>query len=177
MVEANERHIAPWIWVMIVLLAIILVFVIWWVVAAQSPRTVVIVPGPSQPTTPPTQQPSPPSGTAQPPQPVVVQPQTPVNIYVQDRQPSPKVIIVPRDQQPPPSAQGATQVTLPGAFKYQGKTWTASDEAITSSTAKLKDIGATVDGNPLYAGQGAEPPHDTLYLETSPGSGIFLKYE
>lgn len=192
MVEIRERRIAPWIWVLIVLLALILIFVVWWVVAASNTGGVVVVPGPSQPTAQPTQpaqpsQPSQPSGggtqqptsggTQQPAQPVVVQPQPPINIYIENKQPAPKVTVAPKGQQPPSTAQNAQQVDLPGAFKYQGKTWNASSTAVMSSSTKLKDIGVTVDGKPLYADQDAKPPYDQLYIETSPGSGIFLLYD
>ncbi len=185
MAEIRERRIAPWVWVLIVLLALILIFVVWWVVAAQSPSNVVVVPGPSQPTTTPQtptappSQPSPPAQPATPSggtQPVVVQPQPPVNIYINTKGATPEVYVVPKGQQPP-SSSNAQQVNLPGAFKYQGKTWTASDTAVTSATAKLKEIGVSVRGKPLYADQNAKPPYDTLYIETSPGSGVFLEYD
>ena len=177
MVEEHERRVPPWVWVLIVLLALILVFVVWWVVAAQNPGTVVVVPGPSQPTTPPQTQPSQPTGGTQPTQPVVVQPRSPVNIYINNKQPSPEVYVVPKGQQLPSGAQNAQQVTLPGAFNYQGRTWSASDQAVTSDTMKLKEIGVSVNGKPLYAAQDAKPPYDALYLETSSGSGVFLKYD
>ena len=177
MEHEHERRVAPWVWVLIVLLALILVFVVWWVVAAQNPGTVVIVPGPSQPTISPQPQPSQPTDETQPTQPVVVQPQPPVNIYINTDQPSPQVFVVPRGQQRPNGAQNAQQVTLPGAFNYQERTWSASDQAVTSDTMKLKEIGVSVNGKPLYAAQDAKPPYDALYLETSSGSGVFLKYD
>jgi outer membrane biosynthesis protein TonB len=210
MEHEHERRIAPWVWVLIVLLALILVFVVWWVVAAQNPGTVVVVPGPSQPTTTPQTQPSQPAGgtqpsqpaqpsqpsqpakpqpaakpqqpaqpsqASQPKQPVVVQPQPPINIYVNNKQPAPQVYIVPKGQQPPSGAQNAQQVTLPGAFNYQGRTWSPSNQAVTSASTKLKEIGVSVNSKPIYAAQDAKPPYDALYLETSPGSGVFLKYD
>jgi hypothetical protein len=158
----DNRGVAPWIWVLIVLLAILLVFVIWWAVAAQSQRTVT-VPGPAQPTTP-AQQPAPPQ---------VVE--RPVTIYVEGGQTPSTVYIVPKGQQPPP--QATEQVSLPGEFGYAGNNWEPSGQAVTSDSVKLMDTGLQVDGNTIYADEGAQPPYSTLYLQTQPGSGVYIKYE
>ena len=41
----------------------------------------------------------------------------------------------------------------------------------------LKDTGSSVDGNIVYAERDDQPPYDELYLETEPGSSIYIKYE
>ena len=173
----NDRPgIAPWVWVLIVLAAIILIFVIWWAVAAQGPEQVVVVPGgeEEQPVQPPPQQPS-----AQQPeeQPQVIERERPVNIYIEREGREPNVVVVPRDEQQPRAEERMRQVDLPGEFRYQGRTWEPSDQAVSGDEVSLRDTGASVDGNVVYARQDAERPYDELYLETEPGSGIYIKYE
>ncbi|HET6457046.1 MAG TPA: hypothetical protein VFI02_21820 [Armatimonadota bacterium] len=162
----DNRGVAPWIWVLIVLLAILLVFVVWWAVAAQSQRTVT-VPGPAQPTTPPAQQPA----QTTPPQVV----ERPVTIYIERGQTPSTVYIVPKGQQPPP--QATEQVSLPGEFSYAGKNWEPAGQAVPSDSVKLVDTGLQVEGNTIYADEGAQPPYRALYLQTQPGSGVYIKYE
>lgn len=165
----ERRRMAPWVWVLIVLAALILVFVIWWAVAAQGPKeTVVIQPEEVE------QPPAPPQPVEQP---VVVEREQPVNIYIQPQQPRPNVVIVPRGQQPPAAKERLRQVDLPGQFRYQGNMWEPSDQAVLEDDVNLKDTGASVGGNIVYADRDAEAPYDRLYLETEPGSGVYLKYE
>ncbi|HUV04594.1 MAG TPA: hypothetical protein VMX94_05755 [Armatimonadota bacterium] len=170
-----RRGPPPWVWVLIVLAALILVFVVWWTIAAQGPRqTVVVVPEEERPAVPPVQRPP---AERPPEQPVVVEREPPVNIYIGREQPRPSVIVVPKGEQPPEAMERLRQVNLPGRFRYQGKTWEPADQAVSSEDADLKDTGASVDGNIVYAERDDQPPYDELYLETEPGSGIYIKYE
>jgi len=175
MEHPHVRRGAPlWAWVLIVLAALILVFVIWWAIAAQGPeQTVVVLPKEERPTAPPEQPPP-----AKPPeQPVVVERERPVNIYIEREEPRPSVIVVPQGQQPPEARERLRQVDLPSRFRYQGKTWEPADQTVLREDVDLKDTGASVDGNIVYVQRDDEPPYDELYLETEPGSGIYLKYE
>jgi len=178
----NRPGFAPWVWVLIVLAAIVLIFVIWWAVGAQSPNQTVIVPGEQQqPTTVPpssTQpaQPTQPVQTPQSSQPVVVQPQRPVNIYVGKEQPNPNVVIVPRGEKIPQATDNMKQVNLPSSFKYTGTTWTAATDAVSGDYTTMTDIGAQVQGHEIYAPAGDTKPYTELYIETSPGSNVYLKY-
>ena len=166
-VHDGSRRIPPWVWILVVLLAVILIFVVWWAVAAESPERTVVVPGPAQPTAP-VQQPA-----QQPPaQPQVVE--RPVTIYVEPGQTPPTVYVVPKGQQPPQATQ---RLSLPGEFSYQGKNWEPSTTAVTSDTVKLTDTGASVVGNTVYAAADDQPPYSALYLETAPGTGVYLKYQ
>ena len=170
-VHEDRPGMAPWVWILIVLLAIIVVFVVWWTVAAQSPQRTVVVPGQEQPTAPiqqPAQQPAPQPAA----QPQVVE--RPVTIYVERGQAPSTVYVVPKDQQPP---QATERLSLPGEFSYQGKNWEPSGKAVTSDTVKLTDAGADVAGHTIYVQTGAQPPYDTVYLETQPGSGIYITYQ
>ena len=162
---------APWVWVLIVLAALILVFMIWWAVAAQAPETTVVVPEEQpqppvvQPLLPPTQE-----------QPVIIERERPVNIYIEREQPNPRVIVIPQSQQPPEAKERLSLVNLPSRFRYQGRAWEPSDEAVSGDTINLRDTGASINGNIVYAEQGTEPQYDALYLETKPGSGVYVKY-
>lgn len=177
--QNSGRHgFAPWVWILIVLAAIILIFVIWWAVAAQSPNQTVVVPGEQQQpsTTPPTiippSQPSQPSNG----KPVVVQPQQPVNIYIGKEQPKPNVVIVPRGKEIPQATDNMKQVNLPGSFKYTGSTWNASTEAVSGDSTTMTDVGVQVQGHEIYVPAGDTKPYTELYIETSSGSNIYLKY-
>lgn len=168
----DRRRTPPWVWVLVTLGAVILVFVIWWAVAASGPReTVVVTPEERQPSVEPTPQQPPPSE-----QPVVVEPSQPVNIFIERNRPT-AVIIVPRGQEPPEARENLEEVALPGEFRYRNRIWQATTEVVMGDQANLRDIGATVDGNPIYADQDARPPYDVLHLETEKGSGIFIKYK
>lgn len=172
-VHDDDRHyVAPWVWILIVLLAIILIFVIWWAVAAQSPQRTVVVPGQEQPVTPPVQQPAqqPPAQPTQAAPPQVVE--RPVTIYVERGQAPSTVYIVPKGEQPPQATQ---RLSLPGEFIYEGRNWKPSDTALTSDT--FADTGASVAGNTVYAGPDDQPPYSALYLETQPGSGVYVEYK
>ena len=173
-VRNGRRRIAPWVWILIVLLAVILIFVVWWAVAAQSPERTVVVPGQEQPAMPPAQQPAqqPP---AQPAQPQVIE--RPVTIYVERGERPSTVYVVPRDEQPPQATERLRQIDIPGEFSYQERNWQPSNEAVMSDNLTRKDTGATVAGNKLYALADDQPPYDSLYLETEPGSGVYVKYE
>lgn len=164
-----RRGIAPWIWVLIVLAAIILVFVIWWAVAAQQPEQTIVT-QPEETAEPQLQQPT------ETQQPVVVERERPVNIYIERERPQPRVIVVPRGETPPQARERLSQVNIPSAFRYQGKVWEPSDEAVSGDNVKLKDTGASIDDNIIYAEQGATSPYNELYLETEPGSGIYVSY-
>ena len=177
-VRDGRRTIPPWIWILVVLLALILIFVVWWAVAAQSPERTVVVPG-QQPTTPPVQQPAQQPSAQPTPQPAA-QPQVvqrPVTIYVVPGQTPPTVYVVPEGQQPPQATQRPQQVKLPGEFSYEGKNWEPADQAVTSDSVQLKDTGAQVAGSTVYAESGDQAPYMALYLETAPGSGVYLKYQ
>lgn len=173
-IRYQRRGPAPWVWVLIVLAAILLIFIVWWIVAAQTKEETVVVPGPEQPVTPPTPMPEQPPPSAQ--APVIVEREQPVNIYVERNRPEPRVIIVPEGRQPPEAMERLRKVDLPDRFRYQGKVWEPSDEAFARGVLDLRDTGASVDGNILYTEQDAVSPYDELYIETSPGSGIYLKY-
>jgi len=163
-----RRGTPPWAWVLIVLVALILVFVIWWAIAAQGPeQTVVVLPKEERPAAPPEQPPE---------QPVVVERERPVNIYIEREQPRPNVIIVPQGEQPPEARERLRQVDLPSRFRFQGKTWEPADQAVSIEDVDLKDTGTSVDGNIIYAERDDQPPYEDLYLETEPGSGICVKY-
>lgn len=181
----DRRGPAPWIWILVVLGALVLVLVVWWAVAAQNEPDTIVVPGGSQTTTPPTyQQPTqqpleqapPQSQQPQSSQPVVVQRERPVNIYIERDTQSPRVVTVPRGQEPPQAEQRVRQLNVPDQFRLEGKLWQPSGEAVTSDTTKLKDSGMSVGGNVIYAQQGATQPFGELYLETEPGSGVFVVY-
>ena len=166
----RTQGIAPWVWILIVLAALILVFVIWWAVAAQSPERVASVPPEREEVArPPAVQPAE--------QPVVLERERPVNIYIEREQPRPSVILVPRDEQPPQARERLRQVDLPDRFRYQNKIWEPSGDTVISDEANLMDTGASVDGNIVYAEQYTAPPYDDLYLETGPGTGIYIQYE
>jgi hypothetical protein len=162
----ERRGIAPWIWVLIVLGALILVFVIWWAVAAQAPKTAVVPQEVKE-------------QAKQPEQPVVVERQQPVNIYIERQQPAqqgPRVIVVPQNQQPPEAIERLRRVDLPSRFRYQGSVWEPSGQAVMGDTTRLRDTGASIDGNIVYVEEGTESPYYQLYLETEPGSGIYIGY-
>lgn len=174
-----RRGLAPWVWVLIVLGALLLVFIVWWAVAAQNQEQTVVVPNqpptvaPPTVTTPPTNtQPQ----TTTPAKPTVVERSQPVNIYVERNQTAPKVIVVPTDKQPPEATNRLTKIDLPGKFKYQDQTWEPSDQAISGSDVNLKDSGASINGNVIYVMKDAQEPYNEVYLETNPGSGIYVKY-
>jgi hypothetical protein len=152
-------------------IVIVLVFVVWWTVAAQSRDRVTTAPGPAQPTTPPIEQ-----ASLVREQPVVVQPTAPVDVYVERGTTPPVVYVMPKGRKPHAPMDRLSRVNLPTAFKYRNMTWVPSGEAVTASDAKLMDIGVAVDGNLVYADQEARPPHKSFYLETSPGSGVFIAY-
>jgi hypothetical protein len=158
---------------LIVLAAILLIFIVWWIVAAQTKEETVVVPGPEQPVTPPTPMPEPPPSAQAP---VIVERERPVNIYVERNRPEPRVIIVPEGRQPPEAMERLRKVDLPDRFRYQGKVWEPSDEAFARGVLDLRDTGASVNGNIIYTEQVAVSPYEELYIETSPGSGIYLKY-
>lgn len=169
--QEQKPGVPPWVWVLIVLLALILVFVIWWAVAAQAPQPEVITP-PDEETQEPLVQP--------PEQPVAIERERPVNIYIERERPpqqGPRVVIVPREEQPPQARERFRRIDLPSRFRYQGEVWEPSDEALIGDQVNLRDTGASVDGNVIYADQFAERPYDELYLETEPGSDIYIKYE
>lgn len=169
--QPEKRGTASWIWVLIVLAALILIFVIWWAVSAQGPERMTAAPGPEerQPAQPPIVQ-SPQE------QPIIIEPQIPVNIYIEREQPSTNVIVVPKGQQPPQAMERLRQVDLPSMLRYQNKIWKPSNEAVTGGDVNLKDTGASIDGNIVYAEQNAQSPYYNLYLETEPGSGVYIKY-
>ena len=155
----------------VAVIVIVLVFVVWWTVAAQNRDRVTTAPGPAQPTTPPIEQ-----ASLVREQPVVVQPTEPVEIYVEGGTTPPVVHVVLKGRKPPAPMDRLSRVNLPTAFKYRDKTWVPSGEAVTASDAKLMDIGVTVDGNLVYADQDARPPYTSFHLESSPGSGVFVRY-
>ncbi|MHB1001040.1 MAG: hypothetical protein ACYC27_17495, partial [Armatimonadota bacterium] len=158
----DRRGFAPWLWILIVLGALILVLVIWWAVAAQSPEETVVVPDNGQTTiAPPPQQT--PTTPQQPTQPVTVTRERPVNIYIEQREAQPRVIVVPKDEQPPEAKDRLRQLDLPGSFRYQDKVWEPSDQAVTGDTAELRDTGANIDGNVIYAQRSDTEPYDDLY--------------
>ena len=47
-VRDGNRRVPPWVWILVVLLAMILIFVVWWAVAAQSPERTIVAPGQDQ---------------------------------------------------------------------------------------------------------------------------------
>ncbi len=169
----HYRRTTPWLWVAIGLAAVLLVFVVWWVVEAQSPKQTTVVPGTEQPTTPPMMEPvpapqsQPPSTTAQP----------NVNIYIEKQPSGPNVIVVPQGAQPPASTKGLSKVNLPAQFQYQSKTWNPTKQAITGNNLGIKDTGDAVRGNEIYVDQDSQSPYDHVYMETATGSGVYLKYE
>ena len=167
----SERQIKTRLWAPVAVIVIVLVFVVWWTVAAQNRDRVVGAPGPAQPTTPPIEQ-----ASLVREQPVVVQPTEPVDVYVERGTTPPVVHVVLKGRKAPAPMDRLSRVKLPTAFKYRDKTWVPSGEAVTASDAKLMDIGVTVDGNLVYADQDARPPHKSFCLETSPGSGVFVVY-
>lgn len=168
----DRRHIPPWVWVLVALGAVILVFLVWFAVAASGPReTVVVTPEEKQPSVERTPPQPPPSE-----QPVVVEPPQPVTIFIERNRPT-TVIIVPRGQEPPEARENLQEVTLPGEFRYRNRIWRATTEVVMGNEANLRNIGATVDSNPIYADYDAVPPYDVLYLETEKGSGIFITYK
>ena len=167
----SGRQIKMRAWAPVAVIAIVLVFVVWWTVAAQSRDRVTTAPGPAQHTTPPIEQ-----ASLVREQPVVVQPTEPVDVYVERGTTPPVVHVVLKGRKPPVPIDRLSRVNLPTAFKYRDKTWVPSGEAVTASDAKLMDIGVAVDGNLVYADQDARPPHKSFYLETSPGSAVFIVY-
>ena len=167
----SERQIKTRLWAPVAVIVIVLVFVVWWTVAAQSRDRVTTAPEPAHPTTPPIKQ-----ASLLREQPVVVQPTEPVDVYVERGTTPPVVHVVLKGRKPPAPMDRLSRVNLPAAFKYRDKPWVPSGEAVTASDAKLMDIGVTVDRNLVYADQDARPPHKSFYLETAPGSGVFIKY-
>ncbi|HAH88310.1 MAG: hypothetical protein WCT06_06320 [Armatimonadota bacterium] len=167
-----RRGTAPWVWVLIVLAAILLVFVIWFAIAAQSPRETVVVPGGSQETTPPTTTGPAPSQPA----PAEQQPGTNVNIYVSKDHKQPNVIVVPKGGQTPQSTNNMQQVNLPGELQYDNAQWKVTRQVVAGDNTNLKDSGDSAGGRTIYVEQNAQKPYDHIYLETESGSGIFLRY-
>lgn len=164
--------VAPGVWVLILLAAVVLIFAIWWAVAAQNRERPMVTPPEAE------EQAQVEAPPAQPPaeQPVVVKRERPVNIYVQPEEPRIRVIIVPQGERPPEAKERLRKVDLPGRFRHQGRMWEPTDEAFVEDSVDLKDSGASVDGNIMYVQQDAEPPYDVLYLESEPGSGIYIRY-
>lgn len=171
----DSRSTAPWVWMVVTLGAIMLILVVWWAVAAQSDRQVVVTPeerAPQPSVQPPAeQQPYPEQ------QPRVIERERPVNIYIEREERQPSVIIVPRGENPPEARERLRQVDLPATFSYQGRTWEPSNTAVSGDEVDLLDTGASVDGNIVYAQRGDTPPYDHIYLETEPGSGIYIRYD
>ena len=169
----ERRGVAPWVWVLIVLVALILVFVVWWAVAAQDERETVLVPVEED------------SAERQPPadrapgsetQPVVVERERPVNVYIDREQPRPTVVVVPRDEQPPEAGRNVTQIDVPSRFRYQGETWEPSGTTVTPDAADLTETGVSVGGRNLHAPRGAEAPYDELYLRSEKQGGVYIQY-
>lgn len=167
----SGREIKTRLWAPVAVIVMLLVFVVWWTVAAQSRGRLITSAAPVEPTTPPIEQ-----ASLVREQPVVVQPTEPVDVYVERGTTPPVVHVVLKGRKPPAPMNRLSRVNLPTAFKYRDKTWVPSGEAVTASDAKLMDIGVTVDGNLVYADQDARPPYKSFYLETAPGSGVFVKY-
>lgn len=164
--EHRGRGVPGWVWVLVVLAAIILVFMVWFVVSASTRRPTVVVPPEQQPAVQPSQQQ----------QPVIVKRERPVTIYVQRNQPQPKVYVIPEGKQPPEAKANVEPVNLPSQFRYQSTLWQPSGQAFTSDHVMLKDTGLNVGGNIVYARQDAQAPYNAFYLETQPGSGVFIEY-
>jgi len=162
---------APWVWVLIVLAALVLIFAIWWAVAAQS-RERPMVTAPEEENL----EVERPAAEAPAEQPSVVARERPVNIYIQPEEPRVRVIIVPQGERPPEARERLRKLDLPGRFRHQGRMWEPTDEAFIEDAVDLRDSGASVDGNIIYVERDAEMPYEDLYLETEPGSGIYIKY-
>ena len=168
---AGERQIKTRLWAPVAVIVIVLVSAVWWAVAAQSRDHVTTAPGTAQPMTPPIER-----ALLVREQPVVVQTTKPAEIYLERGTTPPVVHVVLKGRKTHGQVERLSRVNLPAAFKYRDKTWVPSGRAVTASDAKLMDIGVTVDGNLVYADQDARPPYKSFYLETSPGSGVFVRY-
>ncbi|MHB0913059.1 MAG: hypothetical protein ACYC2Y_06400 [Armatimonadota bacterium] len=154
------------------IVAVILLLAVW--LFARPRETVVAGPQTGQPVQPPMQA-QPPQQT-QPPQ-VVERPQ-PVNIYIERSRPEqPRVIIIPRNEQPPSNQGRVQRVDLPGRFRFEGRMWQPTDRDVLTARADLQETGYEVSGRQIYVRSGAESPYDELYVETEPGSGVYVKYE
>lgn len=163
--QLNSRSRAP-----VALIAGILVLAIWWAVGAQN-QDRSAAPGPAQQAIARVEK-----ASLVREQPVVVRPTKPVDIYLESGATPPVVHVVPKGRKLPVPIERLSRVSLPSGFKYQDETWVPSGEAVTASDAKLLDIGAMVDGSIVYADQDTHPPYKSFYLESSPGSGVFIEY-
>lgn len=181
--EHRDETRNPWPWVGIVIGMLIFLGASWWIATAGTrgnytpiqPTTT----QPMQPAEQPSQQPAKQPAAEKP---TVTEQQPRVSIYVErtPQQPdqSPVVVIVPEGQQPPKGSDGTEvkPVDLPARFKYQGSTWDATDQAVSPDPSTLTDTGASVNGNEIYVDQTDKPPYDAVYVETEPGSGVYVKY-
>jgi len=179
----REDRSNPWPWVAIIAGLLVFLGASWWVGMAATRNNqrapAVQTQQPVQP-----QQPAQPSTgqtqTGQAAQPTATQQQPPVNVYVQTPQSPgerPVVVIVPEGKQPP-QANGSqlSEVNIPARFKYLGSIWQASDQAVSPDQSTLKDTGANIGGNEIYVDHNDKPPYDAVYVETEPGSGVYVKY-
>lgn len=178
----DDTRSNPWPWVAIIVGILIFLTAAWWIAGASSrDRETVLLPPdepertePAQPSTQPTQ----PDQTTEP---TVTERQPPVNIYVQrtPEQPNrrPVIVVVPEGQQPPRSdGMRLSEVDVPAEFRYQGSVWQASDQATSPDPDDLVDTGANIEGKDIYAERNDRPPYDTVYVETEPDSGVFVRY-
>jgi hypothetical protein len=83
--------------------------------------------------------------------------------------------------EPPKTVSPAHEVRLaaakpPAAFDCQGTRWMPTGETTTPRDTALRDIGLTVERSIVYARLDAEPPYTALYVETHPGSEVFVRY-
>jgi hypothetical protein len=166
----KRQNTQTWIWALITVETIILAFVVWWAVATSQPEKIVIAGPPQEGSTSAIQHQQELSE-----QPSIVEPKEPVSIFIQREHPT-KVIIVRSGQEPPQAKESLRKISLPVEFKYQNKLWRITTEAGRNKEKALKDIGAIVESNRIYAEQNDQLPYDSLYLETEKNSEIFVKY-
>jgi|GEM_PF-2854128 len=190
--EYRDERRNPWPWVAIIAGLLIFLAASWWIASASTRGDDIVLldeeeeqPAsrqPTQPGQPSTQQPSQqPGSRPATEEPTVTEQQPPVNIYV-ERTPErpeqrPVVVVVPRGDQPRATDGGQlSQVDVPAQFRYRGSSSEADDQAVSPRSEDLTDTGASVDGHAIYVQRDDDPPYDAVYVETEPGSEVYVRY-
>jgi hypothetical protein len=99
-----------------------------------------------------------------------------IDLYLDQDQPKPRILAVPRNQQPPQTSTPLSRLSIPARFRFEGKLWQASGETLSGPDLNMQAVEADVEGYPLLAKPDAKPPYDHLYLETEQGSGVFADF-
>ncbi|MDO8682445.1 MAG: hypothetical protein Q7N50_03065 [Armatimonadota bacterium] len=183
----REEYIPTWAWFAIALGLIMVVLIVWF--AAASSREAAMQryekqqPAATAPSeTKPQAMPSPtiptPEGTM-PQEGVTQEKREPVSVYIYERKEAPvRVIVVPEEEKGSVEREGYRAVDLPGEFSLYGLEWRASQGALmTGEALDLMDTGKRIEGHHVFISKDDVEPYDALYLETTEGSGKYIKFE